>query len=226
MDIWLILRTVFLIFLIALGVFFFIVFVVLRIVRRYHKFPVPSFMTRLIDNPIRRKFIQKPEKVAQRLKLEPGMIVLEIGPGKGSYTRAIARKVLPDGKVYAIDIQESIINRLKKRIKKENIENIIPKIDDAYNLSFEDESIDRVLMIACLPEIPEPMRALKELKRVLKPNGLISLSEMIPDSDYPRRKTEKKWAEEAGFELDKQFGNWFIYQLNFKINPKNEIKKK
>lgn len=220
MDIWLILRTVFLIFLIALGVFFFIVFVVLRIVRRYHKFPVPSFMIRLIDNPIRRKFIQKPEKVAQRLKLEPGMIVLEIGPGKGSYTRAIARKVLPDGKVYAIDIQESIINRLKKRIKKENIENIIPKIDDAYNLSFEDESIDRVLMIACLPEIPEPIRALKELKRVLKPNGLISLSEMLPDPDYPRRKTEQKWAKEAGFELDEQFGNWFIYQLNFK---KSEI---
>ncbi len=220
MDIWFILRTIFLIFLIVLGVFFFIVFVVLRIIRRYHKFPVPSFMTRLIDNPIRRKFIQKPEKVAQRLKLEPGMIVLEIGPGKGSYTKVIARKVLPDGKVYAIDIQESIINRLKKRIKKENIENIIPKIDDAYNLSFEDESIDRALMIACLPEIPEPIRALKEIKRVLKPNGLISLSEMLPDPDYPRRKTEKKWAKEAGFELDEQFGNWFIYQLNFK---KSEI---
>ena len=177
-------------------------------------------MTRLIDNPIRRKFIQKPEKVAERLKLESGMTVVEIGPGKGSYTKAIAKKVLPEGIVYAIDIQESVINRLKKRIEKENITNIIPKIDDAYNLSFEDESIDRVLMIACLPEIPEPIRALKELKRVLKTDGLISLSEIFPDPDYPRRKTEKKWAEEAGFELEEQFGNWFIYQLNFKIKPK------
>ncbi|GAG33820.1 unnamed protein product [marine sediment metagenome] len=42
-------------------------------------------MTRLIDNPIRRKFIQKPETVAKRMNLEPGMIVVEIGPGfKGS----------------------------------------------------------------------------------------------------------------------------------------------
>ncbi|MFX0039842.1 MAG: class I SAM-dependent methyltransferase, partial [Candidatus Heimdallarchaeota archaeon] len=177
-------------------------------------------MTRLIDNPIRRKLIQKPETVAKRMKLEPGMTVIEIGPGKGNYTKAIAKSILPYGKVYAIDIQESIINRLRKKIEEENIENIIPKIDDAYNLSFEDQSIDRVLMIACLPEIPDPIRVLKEINRVLKPNGLISLSEMLPDPDYPRRKTEKKWAKEAGFDLDKQFGNWFIYQLNFK---KSEI---
>jgi ubiquinone/menaquinone biosynthesis C-methylase UbiE len=216
MDFWLILRIIFLIILIIFGIFFFIVFVVLRIIRKYHKFPVPAFMTRLIDNPIRRKLIQKPETVAKRMKLEPGMTVIEIGPGKGNYTKAIAKKVLPDGKVYAIDIQESIINRLKKKIKKENITNIIPKIDDAYNLSFEGKSIDRVIMIACLPEIPEPIRVLKEIKRVLKQEGVVSLSEMFPDPDYPRRKTEKKWAEEAGFELDEQFGNWFIYQLNFK----------
>ena len=216
MDFWLILRIIFLIFLIILGSFFFIVFVILRIIRRYYKFPIPGFMTRLIDNPIRRKFIQKPETVAERMRLKPGMLIIEIGPGKGSYTKALAKNILPDGKVYALDIQESIINRLKKRIEKEGITNIIPKIDDAYNLSFEDESVDRVLMIACLPEIPDPIRVLKELKRVLKPDGLISLSEMLPDPDYPRRKTEKKWAEEAGFDLDEQFGNWFIYQLNFK----------
>ena len=216
MDFWLILRIIFLIFLIILGSFFFIVFVILRIIRRYYKFPIPGFMTRLIDNPIRRKFIQKPETVAERMRLKPGMLIIEIGPGKGSYTKALAKNILPDGKVYALDIQESIINRLKKRIEKEGITNIILKIDDAYNLSFEDESVDRVLMIACLPEIPDPIRVLKELKRVLKPDGLISLSEMLPDPDYPRRKTEKKWAEEAGFDLDEQFGNWFIYQLNFK----------
>ncbi|MFW9943334.1 MAG: class I SAM-dependent methyltransferase [Candidatus Thorarchaeota archaeon] len=220
MDFWLILRIIFLIILIIFGIFFFTVFVVLRIIRKYHKFPVPAFMTRLIDNPVRRKLLQKPETVAKRMKLKPGMTVIEIGPGKGNYTKAIAKNILPEGKVYAIDIQESIISRLKKKIEKESITNIIPKIDDTYNLSFEGETIDRVLMIACLPEIPDPIRSLKEIKRVLKPNGLISLSEMLPDPDYPRRKTEKKWAKEAGFELDEQFGNWFIYQLNFK---KSEI---
>ena len=216
MDFWFTIRIIFLIILIIFGIFFFIIFVVLRIIRRYHKFPVPAFMTRLIDNPIRRKLIQKPETVAKRMKLEPDMIVIEIGPGKGNYTKALAKSILPGGKVYAIDIQESIIHRLKKKIEKENIINIIPKLDDVYNLSFEDESVDRILMIACLPEIPDPIKVLKELKRILKPNGLISLSEMLPDPDYPLRRTEKRWAKEAGLEFLEGFGNFFIYQLNFK----------
>lgn len=89
MDFWLILKTAFLIFLIILGILFFIVFVLLRIIRRFYKFPAPSFMTRLIDNPIRRKLIQKPNKVAERMHLKPGMLIIEIGPGKGSYTKAL-----------------------------------------------------------------------------------------------------------------------------------------
>jgi len=67
--------------------------------------------------------------------------------------------------------------------------------------------------IACLPEI---LRVLRECHRILKPDGLICLSEVFPDPDYPRRRTEKQWADEAGFELDEEFGNWFVYQLNFR----------
>ncbi|MBD3193711.1 MAG: class I SAM-dependent methyltransferase, partial [Candidatus Lokiarchaeota archaeon] len=66
-----------------------------KIVRKLHPFPIPAFLTRLIDNPIRRKFIQQPDKLAERLHLEPGMKVIEIGPGKGNYTKAIAKQILP-----------------------------------------------------------------------------------------------------------------------------------
>jgi len=195
--------------------FLFIIFVIVRIIRKIYKFPIPAFATRLIDNPFRRRLIQKPELIAERMQLKPGMTVVEIGPGKGSYTKAIAKKIQPNGKVFAIDIQESIINRLKKKIKKENIQNIIPKIEDAYNLSFEDESVDRIFAITCLPEIPDPIRALREFKRILKPDGIISLSELFLDPDYPLRRTEKRWAKEAGLDFYEGFGNWFVYQLNF-----------
>ena len=200
---------------IAFLCFLFIIFVIVRIIRKIYKFPIPAFATRLIDNPFRRRLIQKPELIAERMQLKPGMTVVEIGPGKGSYTKAVAEKVQPNGKVFAIDIQESIINRLKKKIKKENIQNIIPKIDDANNLSFEDESVDRIFAIACLPEIPDPIRVLREFKRILKPDGIISLSELFLDPDYPLRRTEKRWAKEAGLDFYEGFGNWFVYQLNF-----------
>ncbi|MFX1537575.1 MAG: class I SAM-dependent methyltransferase [Promethearchaeota archaeon] len=202
-------------FLILVLLFIFIHQIVLRIIRKYHPFPIPGFATRLIDNPIRRIFVQRPNIMAERMQLEPGMIALEIGPGKGSYTKAVAKRLLPGGKVYAIDIQESVVKYLQRRVEKENISNIIPKVDDAYNLSFEDESIDRIFAIGCLPEIPDPVRVLREFKRVLKPDGLVSLCELFPDPDYPWRRTEVRWAEEAGLKLRQQFGTWFTYQLNF-----------
>ncbi|MBD3226953.1 MAG: methyltransferase domain-containing protein [Candidatus Lokiarchaeota archaeon] len=197
-------------------IFMVFIFGILRLIRHFYKFPIPAFATRLIDNPIRRKIVQPPEVLVKRMQLNPGMKVLEIGPGKGSYTKAVAENIEPDGIVYATDIQDSVINSLKKRIEKWNIKNIIPKVDEAYNLSFKNETFDRIFAIACLPEIPEPIKALKEFKRVLKSDGLVCLSELFPDPDYPLRRTEIKWAKEAGLELSEKFGNWFVYQLNFR----------
>ena len=147
--------------------------------------------------------------------LKPGMTVVEIGPGKGSYTIAVARRVLPNGKVYAVDIQESVVERLKKRIEREGITNVYPKIDDVYALSFDDSSVDRVLAITVLPEIPDPIKALRELHRILKPDGLLCLSELFLDPDYPLRRTEKRRADKAEFEVKQEYGNFFVYYLIF-----------
>ncbi|TFG19722.1 MAG: class I SAM-dependent methyltransferase [Promethearchaeota archaeon] len=214
----LILRNTLYILLIILAIILFYLFVLIKIIRKIHPFPIPAFAIRFIDNPIRRRYIQKPDLIAKRMKLEPGMQVLEIGPGKGTYTKAVAKRILPDGIVYAIDIQENIIEKLKERLAKENISNITPKIDDAYDLSFENDSIDRIFAVACLPEIPDPVKVMKEFRRVLKKDGIISLCELFIDPDYPLRKTEKKWAKSAGLIFIEQFGNFFSYQLNFGKN--------
>ncbi len=105
------------------GIFILLFFVVLRIVRHYYHFSIPSFLTQLIDNPFRRKFIQKPHIIANRMQLHSGMKVVEIGPSKGNYTEAVASRILPDGKVYAVDIQQSVVKRLKEKIHREKIEN-------------------------------------------------------------------------------------------------------
>ena len=199
--------------------FVFFVLVIARIARHLYRFPIPSFLTQLIDNPYRRRFIQKPGEIAERMKLEPGFTVVKIGPGKGSYTKAVAEKVLPGGKVFAVDISEEVIAKLKGRVEREGITNIIPRIEDAYNFTFADESIDRVFAIACLPEIPDHIRALKECRRILKLGGIVSLCELAPDADFPLGRTEKRWAEEAGLELKEEFGNALVYQLNFWKRP-------
>jgi len=184
---------------------------VLKLIRRYWKFPIPAILTGLIDNPIRRR-MQPPSTLADRLLLQPDMLVLEVGPGKGTYTIEVAKRV-PDGKVVAIDIQEGVIRKLEQRCKEIGIDNIEPKIMDVYNLDFENEVFDRIFLVCCLAEIPDPTRALKELNRVLKPNGLLCLVEAFSDPDYPLARTEIRWARNAGFTVDSKHGNWFIYYL-------------
>ena len=181
----------------------------MKLIRRFWKFPIPAILTGLIDNPVRRK-VQPPRKLADRLRLQSDMFVLEVGPGKGTYTIEVAKRV-PNGKVVAIDIQESIVKKLEQKCGELGIDNVEPKVMDVYSLDFENEAFDRVFLIFCLPEIPDPIRALKELNRVLKPNGLLCSVEAFMDPDYPLPRTEIRWAEKAGFTLDSRHGNWFIY---------------
>jgi ubiquinone/menaquinone biosynthesis C-methylase UbiE len=195
--------------------FLFLFQVVFRVARRWLKFPTPAFMTLIIDNPLRRRFIQSPEVIADRMGLVPGMTVVEVGPGKGSYAFSVARRVAP-GTVYACDIQPAVVERLRRRSARGGVDNVEARVEDAYGFSFGDATVDRVLMIACLPEIPEPVKVLRECRRILRPGGLVCLSELLPDPDYPLRRTEKRWAADAGLELDQEYGNFFVYQLHFR----------
>lgn len=149
------------------------------------------------------------------MMLEPGMTVVEVGPGKGSYTFEVARRVAP-GMVYACDISPFVIKRLRERTEREGVVNVITLIDNVHSFSFGDDTVDRVLMIATLGEIPDPVAVLRECRRILRPGGLVCLSELLPDPDYPLRGTEKRWAEEAELVLDGEYGSFFVYQLHFK----------
>jgi len=195
---------------------------ILKLVRRFWKFPIPSVLTVLIDNPVRRK-VQSPRTLIERLDLQPDMLVLEVGPGKGTYTLEVAKKV-PNGKLVAIDIQESVIKRLKQKCEQLGITNVEPKVMDIYSLEFQNETFDRIFLVCCLPEIPDSVRALQELRRVLKPDGLLCLVEAFMDPDYPLPRTEIRWASDAGFAPESKHGNWFIYYLLFSKSDQTRSK--
>jgi ubiquinone/menaquinone biosynthesis C-methylase UbiE len=187
---------------------------IVRIIRYFYKFPMPQFMANIIDNPLRRK-IQSPSEMPLRHNIEPGMTVLEVGPGNGRYTIETARRVGQTGKVIAIDIEPKMIERVTRRARDEGVTNIEAKTANVYDLPFEDGLFDAIYMITVISEIPEPERAIREFYRVLSPSGLLAFSELLTDPDYPLAETLIRMAGTADFRLKRRLGNFLSYTLVF-----------
>ena len=191
-----------------------------RIVRHFHKFPMPAFAANLIDNPLRRR-IQPPDEVPLRHGIEPGMTVLEVGPGNGTYTLATARRIGDAGKLISIDIEPKMVEHLERRARAEGIANVEARVADVFELPFEDGMFDAVYMIAVIGEIPTPERAMREFHRVLSASGTLAFSELLMDPDFPLPRTLERLAASAGFRLKEKIGNWFHYSVIFEKDTKS-----
>jgi ubiquinone/menaquinone biosynthesis C-methylase UbiE len=192
-----------------------------RIVRHFRKFPMPEFAANIIDNPFRRR-IQPTDEMPIRHGIEPGMVVLEVGPGNGTYTVATARRVGDGGQVITVDIEPKMIERVKQKARVEGITNIEARVADVYELPFEEGVFDVVYMIAVIGEIPAPERAMQEFHRVLSPEGTLVFSELLLDPDYPRAQALVRRANGAGFRLKEKVGNFFYYTLIFEKSVRQQ----
>ena len=190
----------------------------IRVVRKLHHFPAPAFIGRFLDSDLRR-WLQPPDKIIERSGIKQGMTVIDLGCGSGTFTTFVARIVGEQGKVYAIDIQPALLKQRERKLSKadnHDLRNIELKQASAYELPFEDKSIDLVYMITVLPEIPDRGRALREISRVLKPGGILAVTEFLPDPDYPWRSTVIKIGQREGFALDDNQGNLWNYTVRFR----------
>jgi SAM-dependent methyltransferase len=175
--------------------------------------PCPAALDWLVDNPLRR-WEMRP--VLDRVGIRPGERVLELGPGPGMFTVEAARRVGPEGRLVAVDIQPKMIAQVEKRVREAGLTNVETHVADAYYLPLDDASVDRAFLVTVLPEIPDQSRALAELRRVLKPGGLLSITEEFADPDYPFAFETVRRVGAAGFSLERRFGNFWVYTLNFR----------
>lgn len=189
-----------------------------RVFKKLFHFPAPAFIGRFLDSNFRRK-LQPPDKLIQRSGIEKGMRVLEVGCGSGAFTTFVARVVDEEGKVYALDIQPEMLEQLRNKLSKpdnKDIKNIELISAGAYDLSFDDNSLDLVYMVTVLQEIPDRNKALQQVRRVLKPGGILAVTEFFPDPDYPLKSTTIKIGRDAGFVLGEALGSFWNYTVRFR----------
>lgn len=189
--------------------------IIVRIVDRFgYVVPCPaSLLGWMLDNPIRRRYTRP---VLDRVGIRPGDVVLELGSGTGVFTVAAAQRIGPQGRFVAVDIQPEMIKRVEQRVRTAGLANVETHTADAYHLPLADGSVDRAFLISVLEEIPDPVRALAELSRVLKPEGILSITAEFMDPDYWFPIETIRQLQVADFALVKRFGNLWCYTLNFR----------
>jgi ubiquinone/menaquinone biosynthesis C-methylase UbiE len=135
----------------------------------------PAELAGSLDNSLRRWF-QNPHKI-----LEPyifaGMTVLDLGCGPGFFTVEIAKMLQESGKVIAADLQEGMLEKVKRKIKGTYLEKRVEIHKCQEDSTGITEKVDFVLAFWMIHEVPDQNRLFGELKSILKPEGKVYIIE-------------------------------------------------
>ena len=192
-----------------------------RIASRIWSVPCPSVVGWALESPFYSR-ITGTEKTLQRIGLKPGQRILEIGPGPGRLLIPAAQRVLPGGVAVGIDIQPGMVQRLIERAKKTPSANLTAILGDATKPIVQEASFDVAFLVTTLGEIPDRSAALAQCFRALKPGGILSVTEMLPDPHYQSKRTIQRLAEQAGFRLDAILGGVCLFTANF-VKPTESV---
>jgi ubiquinone/menaquinone biosynthesis C-methylase UbiE len=141
----------------------------------------------------------------------PGETILEVGPGTGYYTLAVAGWLAPGGTVHAFDLQQAMLDHTLRRARRAGLDNLLVRQGDARALPYADATFDAAYLVAVLGEIPDQPRALAELARVLKPGGRLVVGELAGDPHMVTARALRERAERAGFAWQRRVGPPFGY---------------
>jgi precorrin-6B methylase 2 len=162
-------------------------------------------------------WLQRPERelqenshlAVQELKLTPGMVVADIGAGTGYYSIKFAKSVQPGGKVYAVDIQPEMLERLAANATAAGVNNIVPVLGTESNPNLPLKSVDVAVMIDVYHELSRPQRILQKIGLALKPDGRLVLLEFRKeDPGVPIRLEHKMSIQEIRREVEPEGYQW------------------
>jgi len=189
------------------------VFASLLMVWRYGGLPCPWWLVPLLENPYVES-VAGASTLIERAGIEPGMRVLDAGCGPGRLTLPVARRLGPNGRVLALDLQPRMLQILARRVREAglaNVEIVRARLGDG---ALPAEAFDVALLVTVLGEIPLRLTALREIHRSLRPGGVLSVTEVLPDPHYQPLARVRALASEAGFRERSLASGWLSYTLD------------
>ena len=172
---------------------------------------------------------QRPDQIMDALQIGEGSVVADLGAGGGWFTVRLARRVGPNGRVYAEDIQKQMVEAIDRRVKREGLRNVVMVLGTPTDPKVPDGLLDAVLIVDAYHEIEQPITLLRNVAKSLKPAATVGIVNYKKDGGGPgppmdqRVDAEKVIADAraAGLELRKR-ENFLRYQylLTFGVPPK------
>ncbi len=177
----------------------------------------PVELANSLDSKIRR-WLQNPQKILSPFVKE-GMKVLDVGCGPGFFSVELAKMVGTDGEVYAVDLQEGMLQKLQNKIRGTSLEKIIQLIKCEKDNIVIPEKVDFILAFYMVHEVPDKNQLFRTLKNILNENGefLIVEPKLFHVSKKEFASTISK-AEAVGFKTSDGPRLSFSFSSLLKIN--------
>ena len=138
----------------------------------------------LLESPDRAAW-QKPEQIMDVLHVADGSKVADIGAGAGWFTIHLARRVGPNGVVYAQDVQPQMIEAIRRRVSREGLQNVQTRLGVGSDPNLPVARLDAIVVVDAYQEVEDRVTFLQNLARALKPNGLIGVVNWKPGRGGP-----------------------------------------
>ena len=155
----------------------------------------------LLEGPDRESW-QKPDQIMDALGIADGAVVADLGAGGGWFTVRLARRVGPNGLVYAQDIQQEMIDVIRRRLERENLRNVHTVLGTATD-SRLPRGLDAILIVNSYHEMDDPgkpeviLTLLRNLAATLKPQGRIGVIDFTPGNGGPGPAGDERVAPEV-----------------------------
>lgn len=144
---------------------------------------------------------QKPEAVVELMKIEPGMTVVDLGTGTGYFVPHLSRAVGADGRVLALDIEESMVEHVAERARQAGLANVTARKVAYDDPGLEPGSVDRVLCVNTWHHIPGRVDYARKLYAGLAEGGSFFLVDFKPEGDHGPPPESRIAPEAAAAEL-------------------------
>jgi ubiquinone/menaquinone biosynthesis C-methylase UbiE len=146
----------------------------------------------LLEGPDRDAW-QRPDQIMDALRIADGSVVADLGAGGGWFTVRLARRVGPNGRVYAEDIQHQMIESINRRVEREGLQaRVTTKLGTASDPGLPPGALDAVLIVDAYHEMEQPVALLRNLAKSLKPDGRIGIVDFTSEGGGPGPPMEER----------------------------------